>query len=512
MMFTFDAIPGVVSDETLFSSPGRWSDASNTRFRNGRVESVGGWVTYNATAIGDVCRNVLAWTDNYNGTNVAFGTVTTLEVEVNGTIYDITPSGLVAGLEDSGMTGPGGYGSGGYGMGGYGVGEYDQLARTWSLATWGENLVASPRLGGVYIWANDTSAVATLISQAPDTVVSLLVPPDSRQIRCFGCADTGGAFDTSVVRGCDPSDYTDWTPSTSNNAFQVYIEGGDPIVSARTFADRDAIWTDAGVYMGTFVGGAQKYRIDKQAASCGLAGSNAACVSNKVAYWLTPDLRFFAWAYGGVPQEIPCPISRDFRDNITTAQIQKVVCSPISKYGEVWWLYPDGRDGAGTENSRYVSYHVDESLRAGTAVWSRGNVARTAALDSGTLGHPLMIDSSGGSFLHENGDDADGGTLTWYATTSAQYLDKAENRVLVRGVRPDIKGQTGSVSLTVYSYDYPQDATTVTYGPYALAVNDNKYDFMAEGRLLTLKYGGSAAGTYARIGSPTFDVVPTGKF
>lgn len=510
-MTPFEVLPGVVSDETLFDSPARWSDADKARFRNGKVEPIGGWAAYNATSLSDVCRNVLVWTDNYNSTNVAFGSVASLKVEYGGTIYDITPTGLTAGYEDTGAIGPGGFGMGGFGLGGFGVGEFDTQARVWSLATYGQNLMAAPRLGTLYRWANDTAVVAAEVSNAPDTIIAMNVASDRRQVIAFGCTDTDGAFDPTCIRGSALSDYTTWAVTSTGTAFESKLGGGSPIVGQRNFGDRDAIWTEEAVWLGTYVGSAtQAYRTDLQATNCGLAGMNAACVYNRTAYWLTPDLRFYVWPFGGIPQELPCPIRRDFADNIDRLQIIKVVACPIGKMGEIWWQYPDSRDG--DENSRYVSFHVDESARAGFPVWSRGTLARTAATDSGTLLYPLMVTSAGVTYLHENGTSAAGSALTWYATSGGQYVGEGQRRSLVRGMWPDIEAQVGSVSLTLFSYDYPQDSSSVTYGPYTLAVNDNRSDFMAEGRMFAVKFGGSAAGTFARIGKPMFDAVPTGGY
>jgi len=48
-----------------------------------------------------------------------------------------------------------GFGTGGFGSGGYGgsASSVTLYPRTWSLAPWGENLLASPRGGGIYEWA-----------------------------------------------------------------------------------------------------------------------------------------------------------------------------------------------------------------------------------------------------------------------------------------------------------------------------------------------------------------------
>ncbi len=136
--------PGIFSDDTTFASAGRWADGNNMRPWRGSMQTVGGWNLL-TSGLSGVCRNVLPWTDIIGYTNIAFGTHTKLYVLLTGTNYDITPaSGFTAGAEN-GAGGPG-FGSGTYGSGTYGgstATNYYPL--TWSLANWGQNLLASPR-------------------------------------------------------------------------------------------------------------------------------------------------------------------------------------------------------------------------------------------------------------------------------------------------------------------------------------------------------------------------------
>ena len=67
---------------------------------------------------------------------------------------------FVAALVDGNVDGSagGGYGVGPYGVGAYGVkSAYEYRLRTWSLANWGENLLASPTGGALYEWQPDLS-------------------------------------------------------------------------------------------------------------------------------------------------------------------------------------------------------------------------------------------------------------------------------------------------------------------------------------------------------------------
>lgn len=502
MKSALEVSPGVVSDETTFSTPGVFSDANNVRFRYGKPEPVGGWVAYHATTLTGVCRSALAWTDALAQPTVAFGTHSALMAIQNGELADITPAGLTAGEIDS-VFYDGGYGNGGYGMGGYGVGQTEDLARTWSLATRGEALIASPSGGSVYIWENDISQVATIIATAPDSCGRMLVAT-TQQIIVFGCAnETTSVYDPMLIRGSDIDDYTDFTTGASDNAFSVKLEGGGVIIDAQLIGDNILVWTDTSLFLGQYVAQPeQPWRFDRIAENCGLAGAQSAVVVGQTAYWLTPDLRFFAYVLGTVPQEVVCPIRREFRSNIDVTQLAKVVCQSNSLFNEVWWFYPDERDG--DENSRFVMLNI------GDGSWSKGDIARTAAIDSGTLLYPLAVTYGGQTYLHENGTDADGAALSWSWRTSPQYVDEGNRRVMLRSIWPDFEAQEGDVTLKIYGREYPQGTDTLKT-TQTLAVGRDKKDFRVTGKMFSVDISASAIGTFARMGKPIFDVELLGE-
>lgn len=499
---TLELEPGVVSDETTYATSAFYADASNVRFRYGKAETIGGWEAYTDDAVSGVCRTVLAWTDRLSQTNVAFGTTDGLFVIKNGILYDITPTGYLPGEIDS-VTYEGGWGSGGWGMGGWGVGGTEVLARTWSLANYGEQLMASPSGGALYLWANDPTTPATIISQAPSAIARMIVTPQ-RQVLALGCPEeVSGVYNPMCIRGSDIEDYTDWTTSPDDNAFEHILEGGGRIIDAKVFGQSVIVWTDTSVFIGQYVGQAnQTYRFDLMADNCGLAGSQASVIVNQTAYWLTPDLQFYALQYGGAPIRLPCPISRDFAGNIDTTQMEKIVAVSNSAFGEVWWFYPDSRDG--DENSRYIAVSTEDYR------WFPGDIARTAAIDSGPLAYPLAVDADGRSYFHEKGNSANGSALSWHIETGGQYVGKGERNALLRGIWPDFEAQQGVVYLTVKARDYPQ-GTDVTKGPFSLGPATRKVDFMMQGRIVSLRLSGESDPTFMRLGKPSFDVVATGS-
>jgi hypothetical protein len=494
--------PGIYSDDTTFASAGRWADGNNMRPWRGSMQTIGGWNLLTSGLTG-VCRSVLPWTDNDGYQNIAFATHSKLYVRLNGTDYDITPAaGFTAGAEH-GAGGPG-YGAGTYGSGTYGVGAgSNYFPLTWSLANWGENLLAAPRNQTLFVWDNNTANDATSIANAPDNISYMLV--SKRQVFALGCnEEVSTDFNPLCIRASDFEDYTNWTTTATNNAFEYIISGSGRIVAGAEIGDFVVVWTDNGLYLGQDVGsGTVNYRFDRIAENCGLIGPNAFTVINQTAYWITPDYQFYRWQPGMEPQLLPCPIRNDFKDNASPSQFEKIACTSIGQYGEVWWFYADSRDGI--ECSRYVAYSTTEDK------WFRGQMARSACVDAGPTRFPIFVTSDGYAYWHEEGHTANGGALEWSLTTADQYVNEAGNFMMLRGIWPDFEDQKGGVSLTLTMRKYPQASTTYTKGPYSLSVGASKKDFMASCRVISAEFSGASSPAFVRFGKPVLDAVVTGQ-
>ena len=140
-----DIPAGVYRNGTEYESKGRWFDTNLVRWREGRLEPVGGWEQFDSTqsALDGKARGILTWRGNDSGKYMAIGTNTKLYASQGGQIYDITPTSFATGREDTII----GYG---YGLGIYDTGDYGTErttsvaldATTWSMDNWGEYLVA----------------------------------------------------------------------------------------------------------------------------------------------------------------------------------------------------------------------------------------------------------------------------------------------------------------------------------------------------------------------------------
>lgn len=494
--------PGLVADDTVFSAKGAWTDCDKVRFVKNYPETIGGWQSAGLPMLGGVCRGILPWTDLDNIANVAFGTHQTLEVSKNSTLYNITPVGLPAGNIDSS-------GGAGYGAGLFSEGEYSEptvagnLPRTWALSNYGQSLIGNPRGQGIFQWNNDELTPAAQVANSPDNVTYALVVPQ-RQIMAFGCnEEISGSFNPLCIRFSDIEDITDWTTSPSNNAGEVILEGGGSrIVAARLSGSYVLVWTDTALFLGTFTGAsAQPWRFDRVGDQCGLLGPNAAVVVGQVAYWIGIKGQFFGYALGSEAKAIVSPVQESVSQHLNYTQRDKVYASSLSEFGEVWFFYPDTREGM--ENSRYVS------LSTQGQGWAKGILSRTAFADaSGAVEYPVGV-ASYDIFYHEIGNSANGSPLSWSIESADQYLGEAEQLLMIKGIWPDFKDQIGPAMLELIFRAYPQAQERIK-GPYAMPPGKSRKDFRAQGRVVRLKISGNAAPSFLRFGKPEFEIEGVG--
>lgn len=517
-------------------------------------------------------------------------------------------------------TGGSGYGTGAYGVGGYGSpSDVEYFPRTWSIANWGQNLVANPRGGGIYEWAPEltitellingtfdadsnwtkgtdwtiASGVATkaagasvadleqsitlaqgawyllsfevsaytagslqpkigtsdigaaitsagvykrvffsggggaqdlvfgadavgdfsidnvsvqvlssahLVPNAPQRVTSLLVTPE-RMLVALGCDDSNGNFDPLLVSWSDQEDNTDWTSTATNTAGFFKLARGGRIVGGRPGRGENYIFTDEGLYVMRFVPDPSVvYRFDQVGTSCGLIGPNAVTIAEGQAFWLSNTGTFYRYA-GGMPQALQSPVRRYVFDNLSKVQGDKIFAFTVSAWNEVWWLYPDLRDG--NECSRYVAYNYLYNT------WTTGTFDRTAWLDAGLLRFPLATGVDGRIYFQEKGDSADGASLSWRLESGLSDFGTGQHLKDVYGLIPDFEDLEGGVSLSFKTRNYPSD-TLRTAGPFGITTNTDKVDVRLQGRDFSALLEGNSAPAFMRMGTLRLDVRQTG--
>jgi hypothetical protein len=502
-----DPPPGINSDATATATRGEWSDGNNMRFRNGRAQPIGNLGAGGTSAgLSTACRDIFGFTRSgadvlvFGGASGANSLMLTSSVGVAPS--NRTPAGTPSG-------------SG------------------WSFAAWGDTLLGALRGGTLY--EQSGSGVATEITQAPDRIdAGILVTPE-RQVLAFSCnEETSGTHNPRCIRGCDLEDYTDWTTSASNNAFEHILDGPGAIVSAHQVGPYVAVLTTTTLFLGRFIGDpSQTYRFDKVADIIAPISPRAAVELAGTLYWMGHDFQLWAWLPGSEPTPIPSTVGVELRANAAAGASQTyAVLIPNSQWQEIWCFYHDQRDGSGYAD-RYVAYSVPESRLAGRPVWFRGQLSVQAIheakiLRDGSKNTMVGVNPNGEMYLYDTDGTAIGlnsslgSPASPFVQSGSFYLDGANRRVMIKRVRPDVKllssSTTGVGTVTLYLRDYPAgDARE--YGPTAGRPMEvgfrsgdgvEKLSVRASGKLVAIKFMPTENSAVA-FGKLLFDIVPMGE-
>ncbi|PGH59464.1 hypothetical protein CRT60_00330 [Azospirillum palustre] len=491
--------PGIIKDDTPLSSEGAWIDADKVRFVRGKAQVIGGWETLTTTQVDGICRGLRTWASNDGALNVGLGTHTKLYAYRGGGLYDITPTGLAAGNAD-------GTGGAGFGTGAYGVGTYSSPSsvtfypRTWTMDNWGQNLVSCPHGGGLYEWALNTSSPAALITNAPASAQGLFVTPE-RILVAYGAHD-GTAVDPLLLKWSDQENNTVWTSSATTQAGDYRLSAGSRIVRGVATRGQNLIWTDSALYSMRYLGDAQLvFSFTLLGSGCGLIGPNAMAEKDGAAFWLSSSGQFYVYN-GGAPTVIPCPVRNWVMENLSHVQADKIYASANAAFNEIWWFYPDARDG--NEVSRYVAFNYAENH------WTVGTWNRTAWHDAGIMPYPVSVDKNGVIYYQERLHSANGGAIVASLESAPVDVADGDNLMYVSQIVPDFEDLQGAVNITLKSRLYPSGAESVT-AAQSVTPATTKLDTRVTARQVALQLDSASAPSFWRLGAMRLDIQPTGS-
>lgn len=352
-------------------------------------------------------------------------------------------------------------------------------------------------VGTVHDVSVQVLTTAQIVSGAPTRVGSMCVTAERITV-AFG-SNLDGIFDPLQVDWSDAEDHMNWTPTSSNLAGGFTLPAGGRIVRGLRGARENILWTVEAIWAMRYIGLPNVYDFVEMGSGCGLIGPNAAAQIGGVWYWMTPAGAFYA--YGGAdPQMIPCTLSRDLKDNLALVQGDKVYAAALvgKNYAEVWFFYPDVRDGA--ECSRYVIYDTIKGT------WSCGTFDRSAYVGAGTFEFPLATDLTGGIWYHEKGFSNDGGPRS-FSLTSAFNKAPGADAIVFNGVKPNADDLQGGYQITfksitrrasgMYSRDYPALSITAATGQKSVRV---------KGEMVQMTISGEGSPSFWRMGAIEFDV------
>lgn len=409
------------------------------------------------------------------------------------------------GLEDSadGL----GFGIGLFGMETFGdqrstSGALDVLLRTrvWHLWNYGEDLLALPWDGNLYLYDQSAGGVATLVANAPTNNVSMFVALE-RHVVVLGADD-----DRLKVAWSDIDDNTLWAAAASNQAGNFQLQAGSEILAGRPLrSGTNLLWTDTDAIRMVYLGRSPWFSFRSEGGGTGLIAPLASAEHDGIAYWMGNG-NFYM--FDGYAREIPNQadvenvVFADSGEGLDFQQRHKTFCFRLSEFREIWWFYQSY--DSGDDIDRYVIYNIDERA------FYTGTATRSAADEALIIGYPVMIAPTGEIYLHENGEDDDGSALRKYVRSSPFDVGDGLMNHEILGFWPDFDDVSGDLTLNLYTRDHPQ-GTARTEGPYTITSTTDVVDTRAAGRATAFDIESNTVGGKFRLGRIQLEVEPSGK-
>jgi len=424
---------------------------------------------------------------------------------------------------------------------GQGIGE--QL-RTWSQSNFGEDLIFNPRGGGLYYWEVNVPPTifnrGTLLTtgDTPDICNFVMVSDASRFVICFGVNDYGSvAQDPMLIRWSDQEDYTDWTPSITNQAGSYTLSNGSQIITAKQTRQEILVLTDSAIYSMQYLGPPYVWSFQILGDNISIAGPNAIATANNISYWMGTD-KFYM--YSGRVQTLPCTLRQYVFNDINLTQAFQFVAGTNEGYNEVWWQYCSADSDV---IDRYVIYnHLDNIWYYGDWVNYTGTAfqGRTAWLDSALRANPMAVTYgvAGGTanallVYHENG--VDDGTVNpsnpiVSSLTSSDFdIGDGHNFGFVWRLIPDLTFDGSNVNGPIAMFTVlPRANPGAPYGSsnnpdvvsaqnyqntrtYAIQEFTQQVYVRIRGRQMAFQVSSDEIGVQWQLGVPRIDIRPDGR-
>jgi hypothetical protein len=375
-----------------------------------------------------------------------------------------------------------------------------QELRTWSLDNWGEDLVASPRGGEIYVWDKSVGlgTRAAEVTQAPNTNNRVLVSPENRQLISLG-AHNGVTSDPLFVAWTDSGDYTTWIAATSNTAGDKRLDQGSVIITGIRTRVGILIFTDRSVHIMQPTNGPSVYAFRQVGSGISIAGPAAAVDANGIVYFMG-ESNFYV--YDGTLRVLRCPVWTHVYDSFNREQSFSTFCSHSKDFNEVWWFYPSTGKAL---NDRYVIYNYLEDI------WYYGEMDRASYHDfSAFVELPFGFDSDGDLYTHEDGVDADTAAMDSFIESGDVSMADGDQVLHLSRLIPDFDRLSGSVSVTLKGRKQPQK-TQYEKGPYNVTATTPELGVRLRARQIALRIAQSGLGESFRMGAWKARIVPDGE-
>ena len=408
--------------------------------------------------------------------------------------------------------------------------------RLWSQDNYGQDLIINPRGGALYLWkvnasptvydravllASTSPSPYTTDDDCPEVCNSVAVSDASRFVLAFGCNDYGvSTLDPLLIRWSDQENYAVWTPDATNQAGSYRLSTGSAIVAHQQTRQEILVWTDAAVYSMQYLGPPYVWGFQIMGDNTSIAGPNVTATAANITYWMGLD-KFYM--YSGRVETLYCPLRQYIFGDINLQQQYQFFAGTNEGFNEVWWFYCSANS---TAIDRYVVYNHLEKI------WSYGNLARTAWLDTPLRDFPSAAGYDGQLIYHEDGvDDATTNPpspISAYVQSADANIGDGHNYGFVWRMIPDVTfdGSTvnnPSVTMTLKprqnpGANYTSDSTTVTSTQNYQAQRNYLVQQFTEivyvrvrGRQMAFRISSDGLGVQWQLGVPSLDIRPDGR-
>lgn len=388
---------------------------------------------------------------------------------------------------------------------------------TITFATTITNIGAGVSVSGTGIPVGTTVLSASAVMGVWTAVLSANATASGAQVLTFdnNIAISGGVVmlhpylfvygNNGLIQNCAAGNFNDWISADSNatNVASGKIVKGLPLRGGTT-SPAGLFWSlDSLVrvtYTPSTVNGINFYwRYDLISSQTSIMSSQCVIEYDGIFYWAGVD-RFLS--YNGVVQELPNQQNQNwFFDNLNYTQRQKVWCTKVPRWGEIWWFYPRGD---ATECTDAIIYNVREKswYDAGSAPGAR----RSAGTFSEVFRKPIWAGTEQNPFTgytlwqHETGVDEvflsrvnavqsfiETPNIGWVTGGPGNPQLAGDNKwIRMERLEPDFV-QTGDMSLVVTGKGYAEDVD-VASDPYVFSPTTLKIDMREQRREMRLRF------------------------
>ena len=425
-----------------------------------------------------------------------------------------------------------GFGAGTWGGGTWGstssLSNLNQL-RLWSLDSFGEDLIANVRAGGIYYW--DTSAktlgtdravaLADLsgANLAPTKGLQVLVSDVDRHVVVLGAdpissGSRSGSIDPLLIAFSDQENAAEWEPKSTNTAGSLRCSAGSEIIGGLRARQETLVWTDVALYSMQFIGTPLTFGLNLINEGVSLIGPNAAINTPSGVFWM--DKKGF-YNYTGSVAPVPCSVHSYVFDNLEEGQAYQFFAFLNKQFNEVGWFYCSTDS---TTIDKYVAYNYVEQT------WNIGELSRTAWLDEGIVAFPRAAGKSSSTpylYQHETGNDADGSPMDDVYIESADFdIGDGEEFQFIKRMIPDVKftgngGDDQQINVVLKQRNYPGDSLS-TDQTTSFTATTTKIDMRGRARQAALRFESdddastsAREGVGFRVGGTRLDIRPNGR-